>query len=184
MISQRISFITQLFNSCYIYNNLFICIHPYRPILTADIKLPYCTYTSRSIPPPPHPRFPPVNHLQLDINQSTRHIHTTMVYFIAKRVLYAAHVIVLFTLAFSAFVLVYVQSSPTYFPHLINRKGGADWTRELTTRILCTFSSPFIRSINFLSIPSGGYAEAIRTTFGAFGWCAPDFCLPSAIGYE
>ena len=35
-----------------------------------------------------------------------------MVYAIAKRVPYAAHVIVLFTFAFSAFVLVYVHPTP------------------------------------------------------------------------
>jgi len=106
-----------------------------------------------------------------------------MVYFIAKRVPYAAHVIVLFTFAFSAFVLVYVQSLYPYST-FSTRKEGEKQVKLLISRILCTFSSPFIRSINFLSIPSGGDSEAIRTTFGAFGWCAPDFCLPSAIGYE
>ena len=63
MISQRMSFITQLFKSCYIYNNVLICVHPYSPILTADWILQYCTYTSRSIPPHPHPHihFPPLS---------------------------------------------------------------------------------------------------------------------------
>jgi hypothetical protein len=94
-----------------------------------------------------------------------------MVYAIAKRVPYGAHVIVLFTFAFSAFVLVYVLPPSSR-------------NVELTCRILCTFSSPFIQSINFLSIPTGGDDSLARTTFGSFGWCAPGFCLPSAVGYE
>ena len=48
-----------------------------------------------------------------------------MVYFIAKRVPYAAHVIVLFTFAFSAFVLVYVLSSFASLLHRIDGKAGA-----------------------------------------------------------
>ncbi|KAK4686571.1 hypothetical protein P7C73_g3554, partial [Tremellales sp. Uapishka_1] len=65
---------------------------------------------------------------------------------------YGAHVILLFVLTFSTLVLV----------------------------ILSTFSSPFIRSISFLRLPS----DAGDTTFGAFGWCSPDFCLPNTVGYE
>ncbi|WVR05253.1 hypothetical protein IAU60_002265 [Kwoniella sp. DSM 27419] len=65
---------------------------------------------------------------------------------------YGAHVILLFTLSFSALVLV----------------------------ILVTFSSPFISSINFLRLP----APAGDTSFGSFGWCSPDFCLPNKVAYE
>ena len=57
-----------------------------------------------------------------------------------------------------------------------SQKFGADEQR----RILNSFSSPFINSINFLRLlsPSG------VTTFGAFGWCAPGFCLRNTIAYE
>ncbi|WRT67134.1 uncharacterized protein IL334_004100 [Kwoniella shivajii] len=69
-----------------------------------------------------------------------------------EKIPYGAHVIILFTLSFAALILV----------------------------ILTTFSSPFIRSIDFLRLPSTEGA----TTFGAFGWCSPDFCLPNQVGYE
>ncbi|WVQ78269.1 hypothetical protein IAT38_000354 [Cryptococcus sp. DSM 104549] len=70
----------------------------------------------------------------------------------ADRIPYGAHVIILFTMAFAALVLV----------------------------ILVTFSSPFISSINWLRLPGA----AGDTTFGSFGWCSPDFCLPNQVGYE
>jgi hypothetical protein len=47
-------------------------------------------------------------------------------------------------------------------------------------RILNTFSSPFINSINFLRLPS----PSGDTTFGSFGWCSPGFCLPNQVAYE
>ncbi|WVN86795.1 uncharacterized protein L203_101967 [Cryptococcus depauperatus CBS 7841] len=65
---------------------------------------------------------------------------------------YGAHVIILFILGFTSFILI----------------------------ILCTFSSPFIPSINWLRNPS----PAGDTTFGSFGWCSPDFCLSNRVGYE
>ncbi|OCF35445.1 hypothetical protein I317_04961 [Kwoniella heveanensis CBS 569] len=69
-----------------------------------------------------------------------------------EKIPYGAHVIILFTLAFAALILV----------------------------ILITFSSPFISSINFLRLPSASG----DTTFGSFGWCSPDFCLPNQVAYE
>lgn len=43
-----------------------------------------------------------------------------------------------------------------------------------------TFSTPFIKSIYFLSIGVGDG----ETRFGAFGWCNEAFCLESTVGYE
>jgi len=158
-----------------------LSVNPLNPILTALVQYLYLASGSILFFLSTRPPFTQLHtrHLTLD----------SKMYAIAKRVPYAAHVIVLFTFAFSAFVLVYVLSSPLRLAILLPLRRGAHsmkwkYLRELILRILCTFSSPFIRSINFLSIPSGGDATAIRTTFGAFGWCAPDFCLPSAIGYE
>ncbi|EIW69681.1 hypothetical protein M231_06289 [Tremella mesenterica] len=51
---------------------------------------------------------------------------------------------------------------------------------SLVLSILVTFSSPFISSINFLCLPAIGG----DTTFGAFGWCSPSFCLPNKVAYE
>jgi len=59
---------------------------------------------------------------------STLHVPPTLnskMYAIAKRVPYAAHVIALFTFAFSAFVLVYVLSSPLRLAILLLLRRGA-----------------------------------------------------------
>ncbi|CAD6585541.1 MAG: hypothetical protein TREMPRED_004171 [Tremellales sp. Tagirdzhanova-0007] len=66
---------------------------------------------------------------------------------IAKRIPYGAHVIIIFTLAFTALILV----------------------------VLVTFSSPFIQSINFLRLPSPTGATTFGS-FGwcAPGYCLPN----------
>lgn len=79
--------------------------------------------------------------------------------------------------------LLYHQYFPSPLP-LSSSPLPRPTSKTDTGRILCTFSSPFVRAINFLNIPSGGTEPVARTTFGAFGWCSPDFCLPSAVGYE
>ncbi|WVQ71694.1 hypothetical protein IAR50_001235 [Cryptococcus sp. DSM 104548] len=51
---------------------------------------------------------------------------------------------------------------------------------SLVLIILCTFSSPFISGISWLRNPS----STGDTTFGSFGWCSPDYCLPNRVAYE
>lgn len=65
----------------------------------------------------------------------------------------------------------FLPIAPACFPQLC---------AKLIHSILVTFSSPFIASVNFLSLP----AEGGTTTFGSFGWCSAGFCLPNRVGYE
>lgn len=80
---------------------------------------------------------------------------------------YGPHVMLLFILAFAAFILSQV---PSHIP--------PSRSDSLSSSLLITFSAPFIRGIYFL--------RAQSTNFGAFGFVQPSSGItsPSELGYE